>query len=292
MQQSRKIDLKFIFFILVFYVWLKQTNCSDEVIKWNIDWANGCSFYGNDLYQIETEGSRCGLICSNTPACTHFTWAHGVCWLKQGRVAKSHARRADNHHYCGLSYFGLKWHICGFNENHIDLKDENFVFEVCDLTKIKWIESENLAYGCEFDDDENNFHAEKVNSYECTNLCDMYRDCSHFTFKNETCWLKSGFVTKNEAKEYQDFSMLCGIARSKFKRTENCLVSETTQAGVQCNLDEIIWMEGDWSKGCEFNGNDIESVNSEEYECKGLCDLNRHCTHYYWTNGICQLKGL
>lgn len=38
-----------------------------------------------------------------------------------------------------------------------------------------------------------------------------------------------------------------------------------------------------WSKGCDFNGNNIKSVIAPSNECSQKCQETPKCTHYAWT---------
>jgi hypothetical protein len=57
---------------------------------WNI-WALDCDFYGNDLTRVNVAGEFCSEECGKVAACTHYSWANGVCYLKFGVICKSNA---------------------------------------------------------------------------------------------------------------------------------------------------------------------------------------------------------
>jgi hypothetical protein len=81
----------------------------DNKIVWNGNWAFACDFAGGvlDLKNELTRGEDCGLRCSKTPNCTHFTWTPfngGTCWMKsKPGVSKSEALFTNNNDMvCGV----------------------------------------------------------------------------------------------------------------------------------------------------------------------------------------------
>lgn len=216
----------------------------ENEIEWNGNWAHGCNFKGNDLFKlVNISGEFCGPQCDRTPDCTHYTWTkeeNGTCWLKHGAIAKSNATRADNWFYvCGLSDFGLKWRICGMenelmaerrkrDDGNVDVgesgdedEDEKRVYRICDMSRIKWHES-NYAYGCDFPG--NDVASVRVSGEQCGTMCDRKRECTHYTwttYEDGTCWLKSGAVFKKDAVKTHDLTMTCGFTNLPYKLA-NC----------------------------------------------------------------------
>ena len=76
----------------------------DNGINWQADnWAFACDFHNNDISSVQVESRLCGPTCEKTQGCTHFTWAHGTCWMKSGQVSASDAfDTRDNTMVCGF----------------------------------------------------------------------------------------------------------------------------------------------------------------------------------------------
>ena len=58
-------------------------------------------------------------------------------------------------------------------------------------------------------------------------------------------------------------------------------------------IEDIVWKHGYKSVlgvGCDFKGNDIKNVRSDENECKYKCLSTKNCTHFSWSNGVCYKK--
>ena len=76
---------------------------------------------------------------------------------------------------------------------------------------VQW-QSENWAFACDFIG--NDLSNSRVPGKDCGNLCAKTSQCTHFTwttYNGGTCWMKSGSVSKNNAVDTQDRSMVCGI---------------------------------------------------------------------------------
>ena len=68
-------------------------------------------------------------------------------------------------------------------------------------------ELDNWAMNCEFFCNE--FRREFIPSEECHKLCENISDCSHYSWNNGVCYIKSGQVSKDKAVPKLGFS--CGI---------------------------------------------------------------------------------
>lgn len=113
-------------------------------------------------------------------------------------------------------------------ENEADMEDEEMtrMFEVCDMSTIRWNEEANFAFACEFPG--NNVARVHINGEKCGETCDRRRECTHYTWTkhdNGTCWLKSGPVSRADAVRTHDLSMICGITNLNFKLS-NCQKSK------------------------------------------------------------------
>lgn len=71
---------------------------------------------------------------------------------------------------------------------------------------------ENWAFGCDFvNRDLTNV---KVKGEECGPTCVRTPDCTHFAwtdYEQGTCWMKYGSVSKSDAIESNNPSIVCGI---------------------------------------------------------------------------------
>ena len=59
----------------------------------------------------------------------------------------------------------------------------------------------------------NDFTSALSTGAQCGPLCKATFSCTHFTWttlKNGTCWMKTGYVTINDAFNTNDYSMVCG----------------------------------------------------------------------------------
>ena len=93
------------FAIISLLVFVSLAECG---INWNgNNWALGCDFRGNDLFNVQISGDQCGDRCVHTPGCTHFTWTKwngGTCWMKTGRALYSSAfETGDQSMVCGIT---------------------------------------------------------------------------------------------------------------------------------------------------------------------------------------------
>ena len=54
------------------------------------------------------------------------------------------------------------------------------------------------------------------NISDCVHKCVSNTNCSHFSYNDGTCYIKSGIVSKSDAVYTGDYSMICGISSSKY----------------------------------------------------------------------------
>ena len=76
----------------------------------------------------------------------------------------------------------------------------------------------NWAYACDFPNSD--LPSVRVKSYECGGACLNNPQCTHYTwntYNGGTCWLKYGPVTKANAFDTGDRSMVCGVTRPSKK---------------------------------------------------------------------------
>jgi exo-beta-1,3-glucanase (GH17 family) len=79
---------------------------------------------------------------------------------------------------------------------------------------IDWQQGKQVwAMGCDFVG--NDLTNAKTSGEQCGDTCDQNPQCTHFSWTNYndgTCWLKSGPVSKSDAIESNDKSIVCGFA--------------------------------------------------------------------------------
>ncbi|CAF5002913.1 unnamed protein product [Rotaria socialis] len=78
-------------------------------------------------------------------------------------------------------------------------------------SNIQW-EGNNWAMSCNFPG--NDMFNVQIRGEDCGGRCAQTSNCTHFTwttYLGGTCWLKSGAVSKNDAIETSDLSMVCGV---------------------------------------------------------------------------------
>ncbi|XP_037025151.1 uncharacterized protein LOC119066670 [Bradysia coprophila] len=202
------------------------------------DWAVGCDFWKNSLYDVRSSGAECSHRCGSTPGCTHYTWTDyngGTCWMKQNAVSKSDAFVSKD-----------KSAVCGVISD-----------------KITW--NGNWALGCDFHG--NDLQSVLSTGEECGGLCAANPQCTHFTWNNGTCRMKQNVVSQSDALVVRDKSRVCGVM-----------------------IAEALTWNGNWALGCEFEGNDLGSVKSKGEECGAICAANPQCTHFTWSYGTCRVK--
>ena len=87
--------------------------------------------------------------------------------------------------------------------------------------------------------------------------------------------MKGGTVSKSEAFDTGDQSMVCGV-----------LSSSGGGGGIAWN--------GDWAFACDFHGGDVGNKQVRGQDCGSSCSAYQGCTHFTWTNyngGTCWFKG-
>ena len=79
---------------------------------------------------------------------------------------------------------------------------------------VDWLPGQNWAFRCDFSN--NDLTNAQMQGSECGGACWNNPECTHFTWNNfngGTCWMKSGPVTKANAFDTSDNSMVCGVTR-------------------------------------------------------------------------------
>ncbi|CAF3545538.1 unnamed protein product [Rotaria sp. Silwood1] len=89
-----------------------------------------------------------------------------------------------------------------------------FLLIINSISNVRGIDwnGNNWAFGCDFNG--NDLSNVQIRGEDCGGLCDKTPGCTHFTWttwKDGTCWLKTGSVTQDDAIATNDPSMVCGI---------------------------------------------------------------------------------
>ena len=272
--------------------------CDLKKIEWNGFWARNCEFIGNDIDSIKYESSvECSKSCDSNLKCTHYTYNNGTCHLKRGPIAKSNAvpLSFSTNSVCGLTYFNDKWSICGYDETE---GVNNGVYSICDVNKIKWID-DHYSFACDLPGNDFLIVRNVSESSKCFTICDKLRNCTHFVWNLDTCYLKSGTFSKTSAKFIPDnLYSICGFANDKSK-LDYCLIEDLTklkEASIKCDrvLNSVSWNR-DWALGCDYdNKNDFLRVKTKSgSKCAAKCKKTVGCSHYVWSpvsGGQCTLK--
>ena len=130
------------------------------------------------------------------------------------------------------------------------------------------------AFACDFKGGD--IGKAQIRGEDCGGKCVDTSGCTHFTwttFNGGTCWMKGGSVSKSDAVDTGDQSMVCGIVM---------------------NNNGINWQPGDWAFACDFKGGDIGKAQIRGEDCGSKCSATSGCTHFTWTSfngGTCWMKG-
>jgi hypothetical protein len=132
--------------------------------------------------------------CRKSLACTHYTWSENMCQLKNGSVFKGSAfLTSDANSVCGLLYEGVDW------------SRQTHAF-ACDWNEAT---NRNMTVG-----ENRTLSADVVSSEACMALCLSTLNCTHYTYFNGTCWLKSGVVDKSTVVHTNQVNMVCGFVET------------------------------------------------------------------------------
>lgn len=74
--------------------------------------------------------------------------------------------------------------------------------------------NDNIGTSCDFVN--NDLFNARTSKDECFQKCNQTSGCTHFTWSNwnsGTCWMKKGYVEKDDAFANADVDMICGIVR-------------------------------------------------------------------------------
>ncbi|UJR34599.1 hypothetical protein I4U23_027375 [Adineta vaga] len=167
----------------------------NQTVNWEgNDWAYACDFPDNTFSDILSIANDCGVLCSQTPPCSHFTWSKyngGTCFMKKGNTTKQDAVVTNDQ--------GM---VCGVVPTiNITISNET----------IQWKEN-NTANSCDFHN--NDLSSVRSVVTDCIGLCSKTLSCTHFTWNYHdggTCFMKQGNVSKNDAFYTSDPTMMCGI---------------------------------------------------------------------------------
>ena len=54
-----------------------------------------------------------------------------------------------------------------------------------------------------------------VSHDKCTQLCTQKLECTHYYWSRDTCWMKKGNISKNDAVQNFDSTSWCGFSQEK-----------------------------------------------------------------------------
>jgi hypothetical protein len=173
-------------------------------LHWNTDntanyvWTLSCDFPGNDLISLKIRDVECGPKCNQDSRCTHFTYNidSGTCFLKSGAVSQYDAihlsSKKNAYSLCGIVKKNLAWIQTKFFTDNSDIYIR--------------------ASSCDFPRG-NNLISLKIRDSECSQNCNQDSRCTHFVYNRRlnTCFLKYGVVSRNDAINFIDRDIFCGI---------------------------------------------------------------------------------
>ncbi|CAF2408204.1 unnamed protein product [Rotaria sp. Silwood2] len=239
-----------------------EPGVTNVTVQWNgANCTRSCDFYGNDLSHIEISPKVCGLRCTQTQECTHYTWSYtngGTCWLKNGNVSKDDAIPTNNPSM-----------VCGIRDDR---------HQCVTIFTVEWNES-NWTRSCDFFG--NDFLRVQISSELCGLRCAQTQPCTHYAWNNGdggTCWLKNGNVSKDDAFSTNNPTDVCGIVNDDQQDITNSIVQ---------------WNKMNWAMSCDFNGHDLFHIKMSAELCNETCLQTQECTHYTWTTlngGTCWMK--
>ena len=148
-----------------------------------------------NFFSSISQGESCRSTCGQTLNCTHYNWTpdqEGICWLRKDGIQREEAILVNDEQFkCGilplaigsLTEKGLIWFITG---------------------NAAW------AFGCELKG--NDFKSKDVlHPEKCLSVCSGTKTCTHFDYKNGTCFLKRGGAGKGNAIPIPEKNAICGV---------------------------------------------------------------------------------
>lgn len=84
---------------------------------------------------------------------------------------------------------------------------------------ITWNNSKGALWANQCDFTDNDLLSINMSKDNCAGVCRNTPNCTHFTWKNATCHMKSGSVWQSDAfKSTEDVNMTCGILTTQSKK--------------------------------------------------------------------------
>ena len=153
-----------------------------------------------------------------------------------------------------------------------------FAFLVIDVSSggrvkrgIDW-NGNNWAFRCDFTG--NDLTSAQIRGEDCGGRCAETSECTHFTWTKHdggTCWMKKGSVSKDNAFETQDGSMVCGVIDSD--PPSSAVAGRTTRywdcCKPSCGWSGKVSGSGAYVKSCSNNGYDAHASSDITSGCDG-----------------------
>ncbi len=131
--------------------------------------------------------------------------------MKKGQISKSDAINTNDYKM-----------VCGVVDNPLTTaKPTTTTTTTSTTTKttistttktIKW-QVGNWALACDFPNNDLK-NVNNIRGEDCSGACTITFGCTHYswtTYKNGTCWMKHGPISKSDAVFTNDYSMSCGV---------------------------------------------------------------------------------
>jgi len=136
---------------------------------------------------------------------------------------------------------------------------------------INW-NGNNWATGCDFTG--NDLSNVQIRGEDCGGKCAETSGCTHFTwttFNGGTCWMKKGFISKNNAVSTNDQSVVCGVIH---EGGESSQIAGNTTRYWDCCKPSCSWSgkvsgKNTYVKSCRKNGYSAYDNSNVRSGCDG-----------------------
>uniref|UniRef100_K3WZR8 Apple domain-containing protein n=1 Tax=Globisporangium ultimum (strain ATCC 200006 / CBS 805.95 / DAOM BR144) TaxID=431595 RepID=K3WZR8_GLOUD len=249
-------------------------------------WNSNCDYLGQDFRGVGSSSQSCGDICADDPNCSHWTWYNGNCFLKTGN---EHLTSPLQGATCGF--------ILGrFNETIpiMTLPMPPPSTAALPPPMDTWMEGSSgrgaWAPNCDYPG-QNIRSVGGTPSEACGEMCADDPKCSHWTWYNGNCWIKTG----SERPSLPLRGASCGFVFGRFNEMTRNMIMPPATVMVPIPPPMGTWMvrsggQGMWASNCDYPGQDTRTIASPRDDCGDICAGDPQCSHWAWYNGNCWIK--
>lgn len=151
-------------------------------------YALDCDFpFVGDIKQVVSQASQCDSLCVSESQCNSFAWRNGVCFLKKlAQASTFEARRIPGQNV-----------VCGVK------KQPGWQGNPFSKTITQW--------NCDFPFGDYK-QVPNQQTLACGSYCNAETQCTHYTWRNGTCYLKKGGAKQSDARTGTAYSgAFCAI---------------------------------------------------------------------------------